>query len=89
VSGHVNHTLIEKTVKPNINDEVWETTTGGTVWVEIPDSRGDMRQVKVGGRRGAKLRIATEDRVSRQVQPPKAVQRPIAPIDAHLSERCP
>lgn len=51
---------------PNINDEVWETTTAGTVWVIIPDSRGDMRQIKVGGRRGAKLRIATEDRIWNQ-----------------------
>jgi hypothetical protein len=51
---------------PNINDEVWETTTAGTVWVVIPDSRGDMRQIKVGGRRGARLRIATDDRVWNQ-----------------------
>jgi len=43
-------------------EEIWETTTEGLVWVPIVDTRGREKQVKVGGRVGSRLRIATEDR---------------------------
>jgi hypothetical protein len=43
-------------------EEIWETTTEGLVWVPIVDTRGREKEVKVGGRVGSRLRIATEDR---------------------------
>ena len=44
-------------------EEMWETTTPGTVWVPVIDTRGREKEVKVGGRVGARLRIETEDRI--------------------------
>lgn len=44
-------------------EEVWETTTPGTVWVPVVDTRGREKEVKVGGKVGARLRLQTEDRI--------------------------
>ena len=43
-------------------EEIWQTTTDGTVWVQTTDGRGGSREVSVGGRTGAVLRIKTLDR---------------------------
>jgi len=43
-------------------EEIWETTTDGLVWVPTVDSRGRERNVKIGGKAGARLRINTLDR---------------------------
>lgn len=43
-------------------EEIWETTTPGTVWVTVTDNRGKERQVKVGGKIGSRLRITSDDR---------------------------
>ncbi len=44
--------------------ETWETTTGGTVYVQVKDPRqpGGWRQTKVGGKSAKKLRITVEER---------------------------
>lgn len=44
--------------------EVWECTTGGTVWVQLKDTRniGAWRPQKVGGKANRKLRITVEER---------------------------
>lgn len=43
-------------------EELWHTTTAGTVWVTITDDRGREKQLSAGGRKGAPLRIKTVDR---------------------------
>lgn len=43
-------------------EELWETTTPGTVWVTVTDDRGREKQISAGGRVGAPLRIKTLDR---------------------------
>lgn len=43
-------------------EEIWETTTDGTVWVSVTDDRGREKQISVGGRAGQRLRLKTLDR---------------------------
>lgn len=43
-------------------EEVWETTTEGTVWVVATSPNGRDRNISVGGRAGERLRISTMDR---------------------------
>lgn len=43
-------------------EEIWETTTPGTIWVNQVDDRGREKQVKVGGAIGQRLRIQSMDR---------------------------
>lgn len=52
------------TATANNATEIWETTTGGTVWVQVKDHRipGAWRSMKVGGRGSSRLRITTEER---------------------------
>lgn len=45
-----------------IDDEVWETTTEGWIWVSITNSKGDLVDTRVGGKVGQKLRISKDDR---------------------------
>lgn len=52
----------QHTVKARPGEEIWETTTEGTVWVATTDDRGRTKDVSVGGKVGARLRIKTEDR---------------------------
>lgn len=46
--------------------EVWEITIEGAVWIPVLDTRGNEKQVKVGPRKGARLRIKTADREASQ-----------------------
>lgn len=50
-------------VTNHVADEQWETTTPGICWVNVTTKGGDIRQVKVGGRKGMKFRISAADRV--------------------------
>lgn len=43
-------------------EEIWETTTAGTVWVLVTDDRGKEKSVSVGGAQGQRLRIKSLDR---------------------------
>lgn len=43
-------------------EEIWETTTAGTVWVMSTDDRGKEKSVSVGGAPGQRLRIKSLDR---------------------------
>lgn len=43
-------------------EEIWETTTDGTVWVLTTDDRGKEKAISVGGKPGARLRIKALDR---------------------------
>lgn len=43
-------------------DELWEITVPGRVWVNTVNARGVSKAISVGGREGARLRIATLDR---------------------------
>lgn len=43
-------------------EEIWRTTTDGTVWVRVTDQRGTAREISVGGKAGAVLRIKSLDR---------------------------
>lgn len=42
--------------------EIWETTTEGTVWVSVVDERNRERAVSVGGKVGSRLRLTALDR---------------------------
>jgi hypothetical protein len=44
--------------------EIWESTTGGTTWVQVKDPRtpGGWRQQKVGGKGTQRLTITVEER---------------------------
>ncbi len=54
-------TLVEKAT-----DEQWETTTSSITWIRVTAANGEVRQVKVGGRKGARFKISFEDRVANQ-----------------------
>lgn len=41
---------------------MWETTTTGVVWVPVVDERGRERDVRTGGKEGARLRLSITDR---------------------------
>lgn len=43
-------------------EEIWETTTPGTVWVTVTDDRGKEKDISVGGQPGQRLRIKSLDR---------------------------
>lgn len=43
-------------------EEIWETTTQGTVWVNTTDERGKEKAVSVGGKPGQRLRVKSLDR---------------------------
>lgn len=43
-------------------EEIWETTTPGTVWVLVTDDRGKDKSVSVGGAVGQRLRLKSLDR---------------------------
>lgn len=43
-------------------EEIWETTTPGTVWVLVTDDRGKEKSVSVGGAPGQRLRVKSLDR---------------------------
>jgi len=43
-------------------EEIWESTTAGTVWVLTTDDRGKEKSVGVGGAPGQRLRIKSLDR---------------------------
>ena len=47
-------------------DEQWETTTQAVTWIKVTAPNGDLRQVKVGGRKGARFKISFDDRVANQ-----------------------
>ena len=61
----VETTTVVEEIDPKNNTEIWECTTGATVWVWINDVRqgGYMKQ-RVGGRAGGskRLRITTDER---------------------------
>jgi hypothetical protein len=48
--------------------EIWESTTGGTTWVQVKDPRvpGGWRQQKVGGKGTQRLQITPEERAFNQ-----------------------
>lgn len=48
--------------KAREGEEIWETTTDGTVWVMTTDDRGKDKPVSVGGKVGQRLRIKSLDR---------------------------
>lgn len=48
--------------KAREGEEIWETTTPGTVWVMVTDDRGRDKAVSVGGKPGQRLRIKSMDR---------------------------
>lgn len=48
--------------KAREGEEIWETTTAGTVWVRTTDDRGKEKDISVGGKPGARLRIKSYDR---------------------------
>jgi predicted type IV restriction endonuclease len=54
--------MAEKMLRARSGEEIWETTTAGRVWVTTTDHRGHERDVSVGGKIGARLRITTVDR---------------------------
>lgn len=55
-------TSTTRNLKAREGEEIWETTTEGTVWVVTTDDRGREREVSVGGKVGARLRISAVDR---------------------------
>jgi len=42
--------------------EIWETTTAGTIYVQQTDAKGRVKNNRIGGREGTKLRITKSDR---------------------------
>jgi len=59
---HVTRAASSRRPKARPGEEVWETTTDGTVWVPIVDVRGRESYVEVGGVAGSVLRITSIDR---------------------------
>lgn len=57
MAGRTTHTP-----KAREGEEIWETTTPGTVWVQVTDDRGKEKSVSVGGKPGQRLRIKSLDR---------------------------
>jgi hypothetical protein len=53
----------EKPVYTRPGEEVWETTTDGTVWYTITDERRVVHERSAGGKAGTRLRIKTTDRM--------------------------
>lgn len=51
-------------VATRVADEQWETTTPSIAWINVTARNGEIRQVRVGGRRGMRFRISAEDRVT-------------------------
>lgn len=47
-------------------EEIWETTTDGTVWVTMTDERGKVQQKSFGGKAGTRMRIKTIDRLANE-----------------------
>jgi hypothetical protein len=48
--------------KAREGEEIWETTTAGTIWAMVTDDRGKEKSVSVGGAVGQRLRIKSLDR---------------------------
>lgn len=48
--------------KAREGEEIWETTTPGTVWFTSTDDRGKEKSVSVGGAVGQRMRIKSLDR---------------------------
>lgn len=59
-------TVVRSTTKrrprTRAGEEVWETTTDGTVYIPVVDARGREQVIQVGGAAGSILRIASLDR---------------------------
>ncbi len=55
-------TIEQHRPRSRTGEEIWETTTGGRVWVEVTNEKGQPRALSAGGRAGARLRITSEDR---------------------------
>ncbi len=53
----------DKPVYARPGEEVWETTTDGTVWYTTTDERGRVIERSVGDKAGTRLRIKTTDRL--------------------------
>lgn len=49
-------------------EEIWESTIPGRIWVTTVNARGTRKDISVGGREGARLRIAKIDREITQEQ---------------------
>lgn len=55
-------TTTDKRPRAREGEEIWATTTAGTIYYVTTDSRGHEKQRKVGGKEGSRMRITTVDR---------------------------
>lgn len=55
-------TMADERLTVRDGEEIWETTIPGLIWITTVNARGATKAVSVGGRAGARLRIATLDR---------------------------
>jgi len=61
----------EPTKKPpraREGEEIWETTTAGTIYIQQTDAKGRVKRNRIGGREGTRLRISKTDREIHQDQ---------------------
>src|SRR5215212_9473057 len=49
-------------LRARADEEIWETTTGGTIYINQTDPKGRVRLVRHGGREGSRVRISKGDR---------------------------